>query len=113
MGVIAGDPPAEPEHVPGTQRALQHALDIPAPDARVSDLHLRVQETLLGREQGPSAVHIDASAFEHEVGGNEVPAGGFGDAPGDLAVPIESGYFAHALNRKPAIAAGCGFSRRT
>src|SRR5437879_7392538 len=66
--VVARDPGPEPQDVRGAELVTQDRLDLPTPEPRVSDLHRGIEQALLGGEQSAATVHIDAAAFEHDVG---------------------------------------------
>ena len=67
VGVVAGDPAPEPEHVGDAQPVAHGRLEALAPQAGVADLLPGGEVALLGREQRAPAVDLDAAAFEDEV----------------------------------------------
>src|SRR5947208_3867009 len=67
VGVVARDSLAEPQDVRHAELVAQDRFDLAPPEPRVSDLHRRIEQTLLGREERAPTIHIDAAALEHDV----------------------------------------------
>ena len=67
VGVVARDPLAKPQDDRHAELVAQDRFDLAATEPGVPDLHGGIEQTLLGGEQSPAPVHIDAAAFEHHV----------------------------------------------
>ena len=65
VGVVAGDAVAEPQHLAHAQVLAEHALQLLARDAGVARLD-RAQQALLGGQQRPAAVDVDAAPLEDD-----------------------------------------------
>src|SRR6266550_269113 len=66
MGVVAGDPVPEPQRVRDTERLAKYVFDLVARQARIARLHDWIEQTLLGRQQRPAPVDVDAATLEHD-----------------------------------------------
>src|SRR6266566_10007652 len=67
MGVVPGDASAEPERIRDAERVPKDVLDLVARQPRIAGLHVRIEETLFGREQRTAAVDVDAAPFQDDL----------------------------------------------
>jgi hypothetical protein len=80
--VVPGDARAQPDHLRRAEGIPHDALESLASHPGIADLHDGIEVALLGGEQGPAAVHVDAAALEndglpfvfHGAQGNPEPA---------------------------------------
>ena len=63
VGLVPGQPAAEPDHLAGTQVLAQQPLDLGAVEARVA---VGVEQALFGRQHGPLAVDVHRPALQHQ-----------------------------------------------
>jgi hypothetical protein len=112
VGVVAGDPVAQPEDVADTEMAAETGFDGLPVEAGIA---VGVEEAGLGRQQGAAPVDVDGPALEHHAGGvdrNPVLAGDPGRnhvveivgrilaTPGIVA-PVQDGLF--GVLRRPSL----------
>ncbi len=65
VGIVAGDPVAQPDDVGRAQGIAKDAVVFFAAHARVAALGLLVEQAFLGSQQGATTVHVDTAAFQH------------------------------------------------
>jgi len=65
--IVTGDPSPQPEDLLDSEEIAEDRLNLFAPEARVSDLGVRVEQALFGGQDYPSAVSVEAAALEDEV----------------------------------------------
>ena len=66
VGVVAGDPVAQPDDVGRAQGVGKDAVVFLAAHAGVAALGFLVEEALLRGQQSSAAVHVDAATFQHD-----------------------------------------------
>ena len=64
VGVVAGDAAPQPDDGADAEPGLEGPLDVLPVHARVSRLHHRVEQALLGRQRGPGPVDVQAPALQ-------------------------------------------------
>ena len=67
VGVVAGDPPAEPDDVRGAQVVGEDPLEPGLGRAGVAGLDV-AEQAFLGRQERPPAVDVDRAAFQDDAG---------------------------------------------
>src|SRR5947208_4505965 len=67
VGIVAGDPPPEPQQVRHAEVVAQRALQLRARQAGVPHLDRGVEQTLFGGEERAPAVDVDAPTLQHDI----------------------------------------------
>src|SRR5262249_6114813 len=81
VGVVAGDPAAEPHDLPDSEKIAKDLFVAAPVETGIARLDLGVEKTLLRREERPLSVDIDRAPLEYDVapaGGGAKGAGVFG-----------------------------------
>ena len=105
VGVVVEQALAEPDHALEAEVVLKPALDVLVGRAGVA---VRVEQALLGRDDGARSVVVDRAAFEHPVGLGVGQGGGLRDPLADVLVAFEVVLVAPAVEAetlRPALLA--------
>ena len=91
VGVVAGNSLSQPENVRHAEIIAQVLFDLPLGQVRIA---IGVQQTRLGREQRPVAVHVNRAAFQNDPRREEGELPQIRDVLGDGIVEVERRVFA-------------------
>ena len=67
MGVVACDTSAQPDDRIHAEMVVEHTFHVVPSQARVADLHHRIEQAFLGRQSGTLPVDVDAAPFEYDA----------------------------------------------